>query len=129
MNRGSAALGLDIFVGSFARYYSGDWEVVAARVAREIGATFNVVRQNDPKDAIRDPEELRPNILQWRNGLAEALSKLVSEPFEWSEAANTPYFTDKPAWDGYQSLLLWAAYAEHPELHRPDHIPEDWTKD
>jgi hypothetical protein len=50
-------LGLDIYVGSFTRYYSGDWELVAARVAREIGATFEVVRQHDPPDAIRDPEE------------------------------------------------------------------------
>jgi len=122
-------LGLDIYVGSFTRYFSGDWELAAARVARETGATFSVVRQHDPEDAVRDPEQLRPIILQWRTGLAEALSKLVPEPFDWSEEADTPYFTDKPAWDGYQSLLLWAAYEEHPELHRPDHIPEDWTND
>jgi hypothetical protein len=25
-------------------------------------------------------------------------------------------FTAKPAWDGYSSLILWAAYLEHPDL-------------
>jgi hypothetical protein len=118
-------LGLDIYVGSFTRYYSGEWELVAARVARELGATFAVVRQHNPPDAIRDPEEIRSIVLEWRKGLAESLASHLPEPLDWDESPDAPYFTDKPCWDGYQGLLLWAAYREHPEFPVPASVPED----
>jgi len=122
-------LGLDIYVGSLTRYYAGDWELVAARVAREIGASFQVVRQHNPPDAIRDPEEIRRIVLEWRNGLAASLASRLPEPLDWDESPTAPYFTDKPAWDGYQGLLLWAAYEEHPELAIPKDLPKDFARD
>ena len=122
-------MGLDIYVGSFTRYYAGDWELVAARAARELGATFEVVRQHKPSDAIHDPEEIRAIVLEWRGGLATSLASHLPEPLDWDESASTPYFTDKPAWDGYQGLLLWAAYQEHPGLQIPQEIPKDFDKD
>lgn len=122
-------MGLDIYVGSFTRYYAGNWELVAARVARELGATFEVVRQHNPPDAIRDPDEIRSIVLEWRNGLAYSLASHLPEPLDWDESADAPYFTDKPAWDGYQGLLLRAAYQEHPGLQIPVEIPKDFDKD
>jgi hypothetical protein len=122
-------LGLDIYVGSFTRYYSGDWELVSARAAREMGAKFEVVRKHGPADAIRDPEQIRPIILEWRTGLAASLSSHLAEPLDWDESSDAPYFTDKPAWDGYQGLLLWAAYQEHTDLKAPAKIPKDFAKD
>jgi hypothetical protein len=124
-------LGLDIYVGSFTRYYAGEWELVAAQVARELGADFQVIRQHNPPDAIRDPEEIRPIILDWRKNLSDALEGSLPEPLDWSEEPGAPYFTDKPAWNGYQGLVLWAAYQEHPELDRPRFIPkgDDFGKD
>jgi hypothetical protein len=118
-------LGLDIYVGSFTRYYAGDWELVAARVARELGATFEVVRQHNPPDAIRDPEKIRSIVLEWRSGLAASLASHLPEPLDWDESPDAPYFTDKPCWDGYQGLLLWAAYHEHPQFKIPVNFPED----
>jgi len=41
-------MGLDIYVGPFARYYRGDWETVVARVAREQGIAFKVIRIRIP---------------------------------------------------------------------------------
>jgi hypothetical protein len=122
-------LGLDIYVGSFTRYYAGDWELVAARVARELGAEFNVIRQHNPPDAIRDPEEIRSIVLEWRNGLAASLATHLPEPLDWDESPDAPYFTDKPCWDGYQGLLLRAAYQEHPGLRIPEEIPKEFDKD
>jgi hypothetical protein len=122
-------LGLDIYVGSFTRYYAGDWELVTARAAREMGAKFKVIRQHNPPDAIRDPEEIRPIILNWRSGLAASLASHLPEPLDWDESPSAPYFTDKPAWDGYQGLLLWAAYQEHPELPIPKDLPKDFAND
>ena len=34
-----------------------------------------------------------------------------------------------PGWDGFGSLVLWAAYAEHPALRRPASLPEEWDND
>jgi len=116
-------------VGSFTRYYAGDWELVAARVAREIGAKFQVARQHNPPDAIRDPEEIRRIVLEWRSGLAASLSSHLPEPLAWDESPTSPYFTDKPTWDGYIGLALWAAYEENPKLRIPVELPDDFDKD
>ena len=40
-----------------------------------------------------------------------------------------PYFSGRPGWDGFGSLVLWAAYAEHPALRRPASLPEEWDND
>jgi hypothetical protein len=122
-------VGLDIYVGSFTRYYAGDWELVAARAARELGAKFQVVRQHNPPDAIRDPEEIRRIVLEWRSGLAASLSSHLPEPLDWDESPTAPYFTDKPTWDGYIGLALWAAYEENPKLQIPVELPKDFDKD
>jgi hypothetical protein len=50
-------------------------------------------------------------------GLRESLTK----PLDWNESQEAPYFTDKPTWDCYADLMLWAAYNEQPQLSRPIH--------
>jgi hypothetical protein len=123
-------MGLDVYVGSFTRYYAGDWELIAQQAAREMGMPLRVVRrQADPADAIRDPEAIRPIVKQWRDQLSESLSEHLSTPLDWNEEAGAPYFTDKPAWDCYSDLMLWAAYGEHPELLRPETSVEDFGHD
>jgi AcrR family transcriptional regulator len=101
-------LGLDIYVGSFTRYYSGEWELVAARVARELGATFAVVRQHNPPDAIRDPEEIRSIVLEWRKGLAESLASHLPEPLDWDESPDAPYFKNSLSVLVFQRTILAA---------------------
>ena len=122
-------VGLDIYVGSLTRYLAGDWELVAQKAARELGLEITVHRQHDPEDAIRDPDEIRPVVEQWRNGLSTALASDLSAPLEWDESPSSKYFTDKPAWDGYAALIVWAAYEEHPDLERPVTAIEDWSQD
>lgn len=36
-------MGLDVYVGTLTRYYSGDWELITQRVGRELGLTVEVV--------------------------------------------------------------------------------------
>ena len=122
-------MGLDIYVGSFTRYYAGDWETVLQQAARETGVEVQIVGRETAEDAITDPEELRPAILEWREGLSVALAEHLNGPLDWDESATAPYFTDKPAWDCYASLILFAAYAEHPELSRPFDGVEEWSDD
>jgi len=52
-------MGLDVYVGSFTRYYAGDWETVVQRYGRETGLKVDVVRPLDPPDSTRDPGQIR----------------------------------------------------------------------
>ncbi|HXY33098.1 MAG TPA: hypothetical protein VEI07_02660, partial [Planctomycetaceae bacterium] len=122
-------MGLDVYAGSFTRYYAGNWETVVQKFGREGNIPVVVVRANEPADAITDPEVIRPAILSWRDQLSQALGANITTPLDWDESDRAPYFTDKPAWDSYSSLLLWAAYSEHPTLPRPQDCVEDWTTD
>jgi hypothetical protein len=123
-------VGLDIYVGSFTRYYAGDWELIAQQAAREIGVPLQIVRANaNPADAIRDPDTIRPVVKQWRDQLSESLAEHLPKPLDWNEEPDAPYLTDKPAWDCYSDLLLWAAYSEHPDLVRPEDSVEDFGHD
>lgn len=121
-------MGLDIYVGSFTRYYSGDWESAAARVARELGASFQVIRPNEP-DVIPNRRQIQDAVAGWRSSLSAVLGEALAQPLDWDESPETPYFTDRPDWDGYTALQLWAAYEEHPQLRIPIAIPESLAAD
>ena len=122
-------MGLDVYVGSLTRYYSQEWETVMQKHAREKGIPFKVVRSNEPEEAITNPDEIRADVIDWRENLSRELGNYLSEPLDWNESPRSPYFTDKLGWDCYSSLLLWAAYSEHPDLVCPKDCIEDWTKD
>ena len=115
-------MALDVFVGSLTRYYAGDWENVAERSARGQGSASPLGRQ-------REAATVRPAVLAWRETLQASLANSAVMGLDWDESAEAPYFTGRPGWDGFGSLVLWAAYAEHPALRRPDRLPEEWDDD
>lgn len=90
---------------------------------------MRVIRQNDPDDAIRDPDVIRTSVVAWRDGISASLAAHLKVPLDWDEGSGSPYFTDKPTWDCYSDLLLWAAYQEQPELIRPEGHVDDWSTD
>jgi hypothetical protein len=47
----------------------------------------------------------------------------------WNETSAAPWFTGRPTWEGFGALVLWAAYAEHASLRRPDVLPTEWDED
>jgi len=47
---------------------------------------------------------------------------------DWNEYPEAEYATDKPAWDCYGALVLWAAYDELPNAKRRE-TAKDWDKD
>ena len=123
-------MGLDIYVGSLTRYYCRDWETIVQRMARETGRKVEVVRvAEDADDAIDDPDQVRAAVLAWRAKMAEALKEVLVGEIDWREDDDAPYFTDKPSWDCYGDLLLWAAYEENPDLTRPKESVEAWSED
>lgn len=95
-------MGLDIYVGTLTRYYQRDW---LTAVQQAFPGKVEVVRPDGDNEQA-DPEEVREVVALWTQGLAAGL-KLDAL---WGEDHEQPYFTDKPAWDGYGALLWWAAY-------------------
>ena len=121
-------MGLDIYVGSLTRYYCGDWETMVQQLAHREGMEVRVVRPGRP-GAVTHPEQVRPLVLQWQRMLADALAEHVDNAVDWDEGSESAYFTDKPTWDCWADLLLWAAYDEHPEHDRPAELVSDWCQD
>lgn len=94
-------MGLDIYVGTFTRYYNRDWLLITQQ---RFPGQVTVFRQGGEQPK-QDPEEVRNAIHVWAAGLASGL-KVENL---WSEDDSLPYFTDKPTWEGYSALLYWAA--------------------
>jgi hypothetical protein len=122
-------MALDVYVGSLTRYYSGDWEDVTERAARGPGAPFRIALRGAAADDDKTWDRIQPAIAAWRLALGQSLGPRLSSPLDWNEQPQAPYFSGRPGWDGFGSLVLWAAYAEHPALRRPPSLPEEWDND
>jgi hypothetical protein len=122
-------MALDVYVGSLTRYYAGEWENIAEKMARQRGAQSQIVRPAGLADRVKDPQKIRPAVLSWRSTLSDSLGSRIVMPLEWDESLDAPYFTARPGWDGFGSLVLWAAYAENPAMRRPASLPEEWDND
>jgi hypothetical protein len=122
-------MALDVYVGSLTRYYAGDWESIADKKGpRPRGRT--VARTTRASiDPGKESERISSAVLTWRDGMKRALRQHVDEPLDWAETAEAPWFTDRPGWDGFGSLVLWAAYAEQQGLRQPAALPEEWDDD
>src|ERR1700761_4883732 len=118
-------MALDVYVGSLTRYYAGDWENTAERVTR---GDREPSRTSAAPDRLKEADRLRPRVLAWRNALNEA-SGANGLAFDWNESLDAPPFAGRPGWDGFGSLVLWAAYTEYPALRRPPTLPELWDDD
>jgi len=107
------------YTSVLTRYHSGEWELITQQAAREVGLTIRIIRQDDPADTVRDPKRIRPIVLEWRESLSASLAEHVASPLEWDERWGVLYFKDKPTWDCYADLILWAAYDEQRQLQCP----------
>lgn len=121
-------MALDVYVGSLTRYYAGDWESIADSTGQR-GRDGRAAARTRAADPRKDRERIRKAVLAWRDGLGRALQPHLAQPLDWPETAEAPWFTGQPGWDGFGSLVLWAAYAEHPALRRPATLPEEWDDD
>jgi hypothetical protein len=127
-------MALDVYVGSLTRYYAGDWESIADKKGKRTPprprtgpARAGAGRAG--RVSGKDSERIRKAVLTWWDGMKGALREHLAEPFDWAETTEAPWFTGRPGWDGFGSLVLWAAYAEQPGLPRPAALPEEWDDD
>ena len=109
-------MGLDVYVGPLTRYYSFDWETIVQQTGRQQGMDVHIVRP--PGFEKPDPEDVLRLVAGWRKALADE----IGVPMRWEESAFGPYETDKPDWDGYQSVRFLALLEEFPDLPAPPQI-------
>ena len=125
-------MGLDVYVGPLSRYYTGQWETIIQQYARQTGMDVQVVRPPSSSRTFipRLIERLRPKGSIFRDlGRWQAdLTKITGIPVRWDDTFDREYFTDKPAWDCYGALLMWAAYHEHGATNYPASA-ENWHED
>lgn len=118
-------MGLDVYVGSLTRYYSGDWLTI---VQQKFPGQVTVIRPEPAGQEKAATHDIQAAIKVWQ----EALTSAIGATFSWNESHEAPYFTDKPAWDGYGALVLWAAYEENqtpPEERLETVTTENWLLD
>jgi hypothetical protein len=120
-------MALDVYVGSLTRYYAGDWKSIADKKGKRTRPRTGAMRAG--ADPGKESERIRKAVLAWREGMKRALRQHLSEPLDWAETNEAPWFTGRPGWDGFGSLVLWAAYAEQPGVRRPAALPEEWDDD
>ena len=122
-------MALDVYVGSLTRYYSGDWESVSDRTSRGRKAKAEADQLRRAGVSKKEYEPIHASVLAWRRTLDGALAPHLAEPLSWNETPEAPWFADRVGWDGFGSLVLWAAYTEQPTLSRPASLPKEWDED
>ncbi|HOG47500.1 MAG TPA: hypothetical protein PLJ35_21525 [Anaerolineae bacterium] len=113
-------MGLDVYVGALTRYYGGDWRTAAQRLDGTRGPAAGLEALDG---------DTRMAVLTWRDGLSLGLQAHLEDPLDWDESDAAPCVIGTLGWEGYAGLLLWAAYAEHPELARPVEAVAEWEAD
>lgn len=122
-------MAFDLYVGTFTRFYRREWENIAQRHARETGTRYTMVYAGGEPEPPPPPDEIRGIIGQWRDAINQQIGGHLDRPLAWDESDSMRYFTDRPAWQGYGALILWAAYAAQPQMKRPLKVNEDWAGD
>jgi hypothetical protein len=122
-------MAFDIYVGTMTRFYRREWENIAQRTAREQGIEYTMIYANGNPLPPPPADEIRQAVASWCEALSQGLKLHGFGPVTWNESNDNPYFTDRPAWDGYSALLVWAAHDEHPDLPLPEKVPETWADD
>ena len=140
-------MGLDVYVGPLTRYYTSNWETIIEQMIHEGSITVpesvisaSTTSPGDKLSAIEvktkrkilnptKPDTVREKVEKWRRDISEMLSSYIDKPLNWVESNDGQYFTDKPTWTCYSSLVLWASYEEHPELAKPLKPAVDYTED
>jgi hypothetical protein len=121
-------MAFDVYVGTLTRFYTRQWENVVQEQARREGMEYRMVYaggDSEPPEA----EVVLEAVNGWRRAMNQGLAPHGLGPIEWSEDDSQPYFTDRPGWEGYSGLLLWAAYAQTPGQPAPLVLPENWYED
>jgi len=121
-------MGLDIYAGTLTRYYAQNWKTVVQQWAEENGYDFRRITAEggEPPQETLSPEEVQAAVSSWRDQLLAAIPGPDGTPYApWEENNEKPYYTDKPDWDAFGALLLYAAARVYGEPAPPT-VEKNW---
>lgn len=106
-------MGMDIYAGTFTRYYARNWKTAVQKFCEENDIKYSIVRapQNEvPEGQEVPPEEIEKDVAEWQEYMISALKRLGIETAEkWNDDNVKPYYTEKPDWDAFGALLIYAS--------------------
>jgi hypothetical protein len=104
---------LDIYVGGLAKYYAGDWQSMGEKSANQLGVPYYLIRADGStaEKTIGNKQQYKHKVLEWRLALSQKLKLGQEVALDWDEDCED-YFTERPNFEGWGSLVLWAAYSE-----------------
>lgn len=105
-------MGLDIYSGTLSRYYARDWQTVVQSIG-------GVIVYPDGKPENVTFESANAAVEAWREVINVSIENFRIMPLSWSESPTIPYYTDKPDFEGWLALQLWAAYVDDESASRP----------
>lgn len=111
-------MGIDLYAGPLARYYSGEWQTQAAIWAQESDVEFETIYQGSAPVRL-DQKESADAVQAFRMRIEPKLGALPS----WSKASD-PYKTYQLRAEGFGAVVLAAALRHRPELKRPKTLPK-----
>ncbi|MBY9005966.1 MAG: hypothetical protein KGD63_04330 [Candidatus Lokiarchaeota archaeon] len=77
-------IALDIYIGSFTRYYSKNWLNNAQKLAKEQGIPYNIVTPTKSENTITDPDKIHTIMVIWREKLSKGLGSSLKYQLDWS---------------------------------------------
>lgn len=101
-------MGLDIYAGTLVRYYTRNWKTANQKFCEANGFEYRQIRtDNAPRPSV---ESVMPAVNNWVKKVIQVLHNSGVESAEaWEENNEKPYYTEKPDWDAFNALLLYAA--------------------
>src|SRR5882724_7787963 len=102
-------MAFDAHVGTLTRFYRREWENVAQRMARTQGLKYEKIYAGGKPEDPPAADEIRQAVTDWCSALTSGLKGHGVEAVSWDERDDQPYFTERPGYDGYGAMLLWAA--------------------
>lgn len=123
-------MGLDIYAGTLTRYYTNNWKSAAQQWAEANGFSFQRITpegENTGSSEELNPQEVQRGMENWQSQILTAISPKDRPPYEaWTEDNETSYYTDKPDWDAFGALLLYAASRVYKEPF-PKTVEKNWN--
>ncbi|MBQ8596516.1 MAG: hypothetical protein IJ409_01880 [Lachnospiraceae bacterium] len=104
-------MGLDIYAGTFTRYYARNWKTKTQQFCEEHGIEYSLTTAYEvPEDLDSLTQQIEEDVNAWMQQLVSVLSDSgIEKAAVWPENNIKDYYTDKPDWDALGALLLIAS--------------------
>lgn len=113
-------MAFDIYVGPVSRYAANDWKNLGQIAAEAHGISYQVVRPSQGiVGGLFAKQRAAKAYRRWFDLLRADLDRAGIRASSWNDAPELPYFTERPGWEGYASLLGKFAHLRFPGHPEP----------